>query len=1550
MSLSSADTTRLADLLTELQDHIDPKCFETLSAALIGQLVGVSIAVAKSGFQHGADAGPAGRQGRRFRIETKRYASNTTLSDRELLGELDHALERDEALESWILVATRDVPEQLEQALMKKGERIGVPVIVVDWKKTGFPTLAALCTADPDTVEALGSTKAAALARLLQSVAAPTLDSLRKDFEAWSPGFNGIRKSSHRRLAQIWTSPQTSQAEFGQNVAGGSRGKKVRRQTAHASLSSWWGNGSGTLAPAVLLGADGVGKTWAALDWMFDQLAELPVVLVVSSSTAAELSSTSLQDVAAFVARRLYEITGVRDEQHWKTRLERLLARPEKEGPVLLLFFDGMNQESTVPWLRLVRMLQDSPFSGRVRVLMSTRNYHYSEKLGSLRGLVEAPFVTTLDVYEAGPGGELDQMLAFEGLKQADIPPDLLDIARTPRLFDLLVRFRMQLVAVSQVTLHRLLWEYGRDTLQSRSEKSFSENDWRAWLQTIARCYLAGTQRYSTATLADTTARADLTATEIQARLSDIIDGKFAVVGPAGEVTLSPVVVTHALGATALYHLEAESKKGQSAIDEFLSSWLDPIAGLDVRAEILRAAVSIAIEQPGTSSAITGALLSAWLLTQNIPEEHRSEIRGLAPAIVEPLLIAIQNAKHHSQSSARIVAINALRTVPRDDMAALQLVIVYARKWFCQVSRDLSPAGSQWQQASDQRSARWLQRIGVDAPGTHTILGTAIELLDENTPRGAMAVPSLLEGFPLETTIPVLEAAALNHVVRGNFEGWDGLRWLVLFNEVDQKETAESIRSLSDALCHRSPEALLDPRIPGRIAALLLWLTGEDRDDVSARKIDSRIDASFDYEKDYLLNPGQSFFTLERRHARHVLLDQGLPLHVRYSRTKELWLDPTFDVPPAFASELDTAFAAMDMDGLSTGRSITPLDHAFETATPVLARCAEKRLAELIRRKLAGFAKRPMEHRYAGALNASEHLLLSNDQTSQDARTIRLQDNGWSSDHTSIGSMQLLMIEIVDKPGIDQWISIIDADLPAIYANFSEILNPISAADGDALIARYETGTEKQLDHLVSLFNFHEGPFSSAGWGWLSQIAFGQPPLRAKIAFDTLACADRLQFGRELLARNWSWDPSGDQWSNHFGSMAMIAAGSGLPFDQLAPRLAPWTVLTAVRQRGDEPSEVRFATVLLGAALNPSRVAPDLGSLITMDRSSDGAGPFGFWLTVKEENDALSMKLALDPESMSKARRAAADVAIQRIKLARTSGASLFNLNVPTEDCLSLVHEAPDFVDQLLDGVETRSEDFRRRVALAEGFYLALCEALFGTDPAKAVILWRSLKNVLLTRFIGTADVDELTLIVFRAKQSSESEALMDELLDLRNAVCDKDLLDLATAATLTQREDWLKRVIDSDEASDSNWRQQRALVTRGFLSGNSLPLPDAWPDGPIASNRQVRAIRSARFRCSEACASHWLNAYWEATTAESAFAAWVLFEASADRRAWIKLDAPSTAGGTGARLNRLKRIHISVNTGNLEKAMAERESKLDREFLGITTVPGIGPWGKLAN
>jgi hypothetical protein len=235
---------------------------ERLAASALGALLGVEVAVAKSGFQFGADGGTSGRQGRRLRVECKKYEDSTSLSERELLGELDHAVARDPALEAWILVATREVTEGLEQSLTHKGESVGVPVVILDFKADHVSSLSALCSFVPDLVKEHISESAAEIARQLWPSCDDAIGRLRRDLSSWSLGFEALRSRSVSMLGSIWSSPRQSNAALAQNVAGGAVAARVRRASVHEALDSWWANSDKADAPAALVGLDGVGKTW----------------------------------------------------------------------------------------------------------------------------------------------------------------------------------------------------------------------------------------------------------------------------------------------------------------------------------------------------------------------------------------------------------------------------------------------------------------------------------------------------------------------------------------------------------------------------------------------------------------------------------------------------------------------------------------------------------------------------------------------------------------------------------------------------------------------------------------------------------------------------------------------------------------------------------------------------------------------------------------------------------------------------------------------------------------------------------------------------------------------------------------------------------------------------------------------------------------------------------------------------------------------------------------------------------------------------------------
>ena len=1550
MALGSSDLNHQNNLKRELQNS-SPLDLERLVAALLGRLLDVSIAVASSGFQHGADAGTAGEQGRRLRLECKRYSGKSNLNERELLGEIDQALNRDEALEAWVLIATREIPEQIRQSLIQKGEKVGVPVLTIDWIDNDvIAPLAALSAFAPDLVRQEISSPAGDAASALKAISNEAVESMRRNLQSWCLGFQGVRERSHEHLDKIWTSPTESNAKFGQDAAGGDQRKRIRREGVHEILSVWWQKHPLDSAPAVVVGMEGVGKTWAALDWLIDHSSEHPIVLVVASSMISVSASFSEIGVKKILADRLYEISGTRDTAHWLRRLENMLKRPTTEGPVLTIFFDGLNQEPSAQWLQLFKTLQGESFANRIRTIATVRNHYFENYLHSLKGLMTQAIRVDIGEYDTTSGGELDQMLGFEGLKQQDLPPDVIQLARNPRLFKLVVRFRGSLIEPGQATVHRLLWEYGRDSFGFLADRSFSENEWKDWLREIAQQNRRGIKEFSTRSIGQTVDSPELAKRDVYIRLSDIVDGQFSEKDQEGRWKLNPVLVAHALGIALLSHLERVEHKTFDMLYNKLTEWFEPVSSLDEPAEILRAAISVLVEQgQAEQSAVTGVLVTTLLQSQNVTDTHRNELVSLGSSMCSALLDAVEHSGSSSQSSARFWAVKALRNIPRTDNGAQDLIIERASRWLSIISRGVTDSPTTDAESEKSRSRQFIERIGVDRSGSITVAGVKLELVDYFESSVQEVIPSLIEGFPLASALPIFKLAAVTFAIKGNSKIWQGLKWLCILNEVSPDEVAIDLHKLSDQIFNQEPELGVHPALRKRIAALLRWMTGLEEDDSVAASIDPGLDRPVSYEEDYLAQPGRSlWFQLERRHANEVLKDTQLSPICRSNRIDDLWLDPDFEPPESFVSEISNEASAIEVEKLHPYTGQAGELHRFEKLERTLARCAPDLLAKLVCRKLQSIDTSPDESRPWNSDYAATHILLGNESEKVAAKKLRVSRNEEKEIDELCVACNLLSLEIRDLKAPDQIDTLIRANEKDILLDVSKTLRCPTPDEVDALIQRHGGDTGSAYHLLASLSHMTDKlTLTDKAWSWVEGITNQDTDKESKSQFRLLARLDPVRFGQYLDSRDWAWDPIKDIEVNHYGTLALIKATLSTPFKELAPRFAPWLLLKAVRIRGSKVREVEHVTAILGRVLAGNGIdVSDPGSILSIDVNEDRPWPLTYSVELRpSQNEAERMRIALDAQLRAKAYQNALDTAEKRIHEAQQSGASLYLMHMEPMDFEPALQHFPSIVEQWLEGINHPTEELKRRIRLAEGAFLALCEALLAHKPELGVKLWWILKDTIISRYIGLAKVDDLLHMIFRVPNSPPVSELRQEMAGWKYSNTDQDLFDLVIAASCNGETDWLLNLIKEDKKSKFAWRRRRAKTLVGMTIYNKLPVLEAWPNGEIRTDHEAHIANAARSRWLEACARHWWHVFFAADNATDAYAAWHLFLQSADRRVWIWVYREIENLENSVELDRLKRVHVQLNKSKLREAISKRYSNLDGKYLGLRIYSGIDPW-----
>ena len=291
-------------------------------------------------------------------------------------------------------------------------------------------------------------------------------------------------------------------------------------------------------------------------------------------------------------------------------------------------------------------------------------------------------------------------------------------------------------------------------------------------------------------------------------------------------------------------------------------------------------------------------------------------------------------------------------------------------------------------------------------------------------------------------------------------------------------------------------------------------------------------------------------------------------------------------------------------------------------------------------------------------------------------------------------------------------------------------------------------------------------------------------------------------------------------------------------------------------------------------------------------------------------------------------------------------GDQLYLANFTAEDFEPVLKHCPGAVDNWLDGLETSSPDFIKRVRQAENFFIALCESLLKEDTPRGMSLWRVLREHLIIKHISYTNIDRLLHALFAAPPCAEVDAALEEIYGIDEARTDEDLINLVIEARSTSRVDWLRRMVDLDKLSPCPAHRRRATFLEPLLKMPDIAGDMNWPSGQAAgvfdSIHETAWILGQR----EAFAHHWLQAFVKAKTPDLAHAYWCVFEACSDRRAWVWMrNVCESQTTTNERLNVSKQKFIRQEKYSLRQAMAKNEKSWSDKFAGRKYTRILLPW-----
>ena len=1209
----------------------------------------------------------------------------------------------------------------------------------------------------------------------------------------------------------------------------------------------------------------------------------------------------------------------------------------------MLVYLDGLNERPSYDWRTLLNLLYADPFRGRIRVLVSARGSYVTERMGDFARLAREATRVTVAGYDLSPGGEFEQKLKLVGVGRDELSSSVIELASVPRLFDLVMRLREKLGGVENVTVHRLLWEYGESAIPA---SSFGRSGWREFVLDLANEFRAGRRKKTQRELARMSDDPSTSSEETYRRISDVVDGVAATLSDTGDLAFEPDFVHYALGLALVKAME----EGGGGWDEQLERFLQPIDGYDERTEIIRAAVSIELaRQDGVESpAWLGALCAAWVQSQNLPVEHVAELTKLARELVEPLLDAIEKSEGYARVSPRYIAVNALYEVDRTDRAVAHKIARRGARWHRLVSLERRNTTEDEKEESDHRRRRRQleDRIGTANCGIVKVLGREIEIAGNDDEGLVVAAAQLLQGRPLVEAIGFFEAGAVHAALTG--EHREEQRWLNVLNDVDPTETAQLLRERSLEIAGREPEAGVHPGLRGRVGAILLRDTGYEEDVEKALEMDSGIGTHWSYERDYLSDPAKSLFGLERRHVAEALRRRDIALATRIQRAKDALLDPGFVVPEGFCEELVEAVGLIDIEAFATRR---PADFRGRELMLALARVAPEELARFGRAVLRGFARRTGEGRSGAALFAMDSMLIVGEEESAALRMLRGNQGEGEDDQEWVTQVEILIAEIQSATPDRQIRTIVEAGIGRMDGALVDACGRPSTEELDGLARDYSSSVAG-LVTVAEIMCEKDVPVGDVAFGAFMDILKAPPNgVEVEAVWVLLAMNATEKLGRALDRMGWGWSTGKSYTENVMGSRALAAAKEGVPMAAFASRVVPSELLQVVSSRRKVSQEDLAVVVesITAVVMDTDTDVPDPGVRVWHDRSV-AQQTYNYMYTsgalVEEADDVGDHARALErmrsSEQYEERRRRTSKSYYDEVKRARAAGAHFYLGLVDRTHFASVLEDSPEVLAEWLQGLDAHTTEFVRRVRLANGFFVALCEALLEREAAEGIVLWRALRECVVDVRFTEHGIDRLTLALFRAPVGCEVEEALAEVCRLENCRHDGELVDLVVAARLTGRLGWLAEKVARDARLACPLDQRRAAFLEQLASVAELAGDSAWPTGWNGNGGRIAAWKSAQ---REAFAAHWLREFVRAATREEAYAAWLLYLACADRRgeSWVddemeRVDGPGGLGGVKAAFERTQRRRLKREAGENEKGWSDT-------FAGEQYPKALQPW-----
>ena len=598
--------------------------FEGLVGRILSAIAGIPFRLASSGPQEGTD-GDSALSSDHVSYECKRYGDY--LDRHKVLSKLAELSTRQD-VDLWVLAGTAPVSAQLGREIGDIGSAQALETLVLDWNSgTGLPLLAVACAMVPDDVlEFLNGcgmdavSKQSAADGMLQLSQHPRFathaDAITRSLKSAQLGLENLRQRNIGWMRSTLSDRSAAQSAFGQPLAPSatSQTSTLVRPATFARIQAYL-RGEDESSPLFIVGSEGVGKSWAVVQAWLSQ-PDPPALFVL---TADAFVSTPLDEAVDVLARTIARQCGVgkreSDTDRWLRKLDRWMDTPHK-GVRFVIYMDGINQQQTVDWARLIERIDLRIRGAGGRIIVSSRGAYFNSSVASrlMSGSKHSVLISEWS------DDERDAILRQRGLDPRSLADKVLQSLHNPRLLGIALELldNDTVSSLQELDVGRLLFERLLAANQFESRPTPAHELVRR-LGDHAR------------KLIERLGQGELDDLLIFDMLAPVVEEHYfhPLKEDPGRYRLTQDGIRLALALAILDHLQHAMRNGKPLVAAALTL-IDPVAALDDSSGVLLASLSISFADDECSDEVRIALLLAYAELQNPGADDLSPFLALA--------------------------------------------------------------------------------------------------------------------------------------------------------------------------------------------------------------------------------------------------------------------------------------------------------------------------------------------------------------------------------------------------------------------------------------------------------------------------------------------------------------------------------------------------------------------------------------------------------------------------------------------------------------------------------------------------------------------------------------------------------------------------------------------------------------------------------------------------------------------------------------------------------------------------------------------------------